>query len=245
MKTGKRRTFYWDANVFIAWLKGETCWPPSVIAGMNDVAREVTENRAILFTSTLTSTEILQGTLTSAQRTKLAELLQRSNVNQIAADSRITDRASAIREYYNTRGNKIKTPDAIHLATAILYKADEMQTMDGLAAKSNKKTELLALSGNVAGHNLLIVNPYPLHSPPQIAVTVTGPLFPEAITIQALAPNEQTDGSAKTQEGSHERKTDSAHPPSVRGSNEGRAHGEAAGEIALRTQAAKNRKKEG
>jgi predicted nucleic acid-binding protein len=179
MKTGKRRAFYWDANVFIAWLKAETCWPPAVIAGMNDVAREVTENRAILFTSALTSTEIFQGTLTTAQKAKLSELLQRSNVNQVAADTRITDRASVIREYYNTRGDKIKTPDAIHLATAIIYKADEMQTMDGLDMKRTKKTKLLALSGNVAGYNLLVVNPYPLRTPPEEAVRVTGPLFQE------------------------------------------------------------------
>ena len=177
MKTGKRRIFYWDANVFIAWLKAETCWPASVTTGMNDVAREVTENRAILFTSALTSTEILQGTLTAEQKAKLASLMQRTNVQQVAADTRISDRASAIREYYNTRGDKIKTPDAIHLATAILYRADEMQTMDGLETKTGKKTKLLALSGNVAGYDLLIVNPYPLHTPPDIAIKVEGPLF--------------------------------------------------------------------
>ena len=188
MKAGKRRIFYWDANVFIAWLKGETCWPSSVITGMNDVAREVTENRAILFTSTLTNTEILQGSLAKEQRARLAALMQRTNVQQISADARITDRASAIREHYNTRGDKIKTPDAIHLATAIIYKADEMQTMDGLSTRNNKKTNLLALNGNVAGYNLLIVNPYPLTTPPQIAISVKGPLFQQLGDGQAQKP---------------------------------------------------------
>lgn len=176
MRTGKR-IFYWDAAVFIAWLANEACWPPSVIIGMEDVAREVTDNKAILCTSTLTSTEIFQGRLTKSQKTKLAALLQRTNVQQIAADSRITDRASAIREFYNGKGNKIKTPDAIHLATAILYKADELQTMDGLETKTGKQTKLLALSGDVAGYNLVIVNPYPLRTPPAEMVSITGPLF--------------------------------------------------------------------
>jgi predicted nucleic acid-binding protein len=195
MKTGKRRIFYWDANVFIAWLKGETCWPASVIAGMNDVAREVTENRAILFTSAITNTEILQGTLTQDQKNKLADLMQRTNVQQISADARIADRASAIREHYNTRGIKIKTPDAIHLATAILYKADEMQTMDGLSSKSNKKTKLLALSGNVASYDLLIVNPYPLSMPPAVAVSIPGPLFQGTMTNPPPpVPNGKTTG---------------------------------------------------
>jgi predicted nucleic acid-binding protein len=182
MKAGKR-IFYWDANVFIAWLKGETCWPTGVIIGMDDVAREVHANKAILFTSTLTSTEIFQGTLTKAEKEKLSLLLQRSNVNQIAPDTRVADRASAIREFYNSRGNKIKTPDAIHLATAIIYKADEMQTMDGLELKSSKKTKLLALNGDVAGYRLSIVNPYPLNVPPADIVLVKGPLFPDKPTI--------------------------------------------------------------
>lgn len=182
MKAGKR-IFYWDANVFIAWLKGETCWPRSVIIGMEDVAREVHANRAIMFTSTLTSTEIFQGALTKPQKQKLADLLQRTNVNQIAPDTRVADRASAIREFYNTRGDKIKTPDAIHLATAIIYKSDELQTMDGLDPKSLKKTKLLALNGNVAGYRLSIVNPYPLSIPPAEIVVVKGPLFPDKPTI--------------------------------------------------------------
>lgn len=182
MKAGKR-IFYWDANVFIAWLKGETCWPRSVVIGMEDVAREIHLNRAILFTSTLTSTEIFQGALTKTQKQKLTDLLQRTNVNQIAPDTRVADKASAIREFYNTRGDKIKTPDAIHLATAIIYQADELQTMDGLGTKSLKKTKLLALNGNVAGHRLSIVNPYPLNIPPAEIVVVKGPLFPDKPVI--------------------------------------------------------------
>lgn len=182
MKAG-RRIFYWDAVVFIAWLKAETCWPRSVTIGMDDVAREVHSNRALLFTSTITSTEIFQGTLSKAQKDKLTALLQRTNVNRIAPDTRVTDRASAIREFYNARGIKIKTPDAIHLATAIIYKADEMQTMDGLDTQTGRKTKLLALNGDVAGYKLTIVNPYPLNVPPPEIVVVKGPLFPDKPTI--------------------------------------------------------------
>ena len=228
MKTGKKRLFYWDANVFIAWLKGETCWPPSVITGMNDVAREVSENRAVLFTSTVTNTEILQGTLTQTQKTRLADLMQRTNVLQIAADARITDRASAIREYYNTRGNKIKTPDAIHLATAILYKANEMQTMDGLDTKGDKKTKLLSLSGDVAGHDLLIVNPYPLHTPPDVAIRVEGPLFPsvrEAEQTLAIEDEKPKQRFKKIEDvkGADEREALPARPHLVPRSDDGRA----------------------
>jgi predicted nucleic acid-binding protein len=184
MKAGKR-TFYWDTNVFVAWLKGETIWPRSVIVGMDDVAREVHENRAILFTSTLTSAEIYQGSLSKTQRDKLAALMQRSNVSHIAPDTRITERAGAIREFYNVRGDKLKTPDAIHVATAIIYKADEMQTLDGFDIKNPKKTtKLLALNGDVAGYNLTIVPPYPFACPPAEIVVVKGPLFGNKASIQ-------------------------------------------------------------
>lgn len=234
MKTGKKRIFYWDANVFIAWLKGETYWPSNVIIGMTDVAREVSEGRAILCTSAVTKTEILQGTLTQEQKTKLADLMQRSNVVLIAADERITDRASAIREHYNTKGNKIKTPDAIHLATAILYKADEMQTMDGLdTTGGDKKTKLLSLSGNVAGYDLLIVNPYPLHTPPEIAIKVEGPLFPpeeKPITKTDVINDKPGRKFRDFEESKPKRETDPAHPPTVRGGDGGRAQGETAGE---------------
>jgi predicted nucleic acid-binding protein len=145
-------------------------------------AREVTENKAILFTSALTNAEIFQGRLTKSQKVKLQALMQRTNVRQVAMDIRIADRASAIREFYNTRGNKIKTPDATHLATAILYRADEMQTMDGLR-KDGSIGKILALNGNVAGFALTIVNPYPLIMPPDELVSVKGPLFPKGPVI--------------------------------------------------------------
>jgi predicted nucleic acid-binding protein len=137
-----------------------------VKTGIQDVVYEVETEGSILFTSSLTRTEIFMGRLTADQKVMYAGLMRRTNVREVAADARITDRASAIREFYNTRGNKIATPDAIHLATAIIYTADEMQTMDGLEKSSAvagavKLGKLLALNGNVAGHPLRIVHPYP------------------------------------------------------------------------------------
>ena len=51
-----------------------------------------------------------------------AYLMRRTNVREIAADARITDRASAIREFYNVRGNKIRTPDAFTLRLRLFTK---------------------------------------------------------------------------------------------------------------------------
>lgn len=49
-------------------------------------------------------------------------------------------------------------PDAIHLASAILYDATEFHTFDGARAGANK-AGLLTLDGNVAGHRLKICAP--------------------------------------------------------------------------------------
>jgi predicted nucleic acid-binding protein len=181
MKVGSRK-IYWCTNLFIAWLKDEKCWPNSVITGIQDVVYEVESNDAILFTSSLTRAEIFMGTLTADQKAKYAGLMRRTNVTEISADARITDRASSIREFYNTKGTKIQTPDAIHLATAIVYKADEFQTLDGLGQGSKpgeiKLGKLLALNGSVAGYSLRIVHPYPKGSPPDTIAKIEGPLFP-------------------------------------------------------------------
>jgi hypothetical protein len=59
----------------------------------------------------------------------------------------------------------------------VLYRADELQTMDGLQKGGSKKRKLLKLNGDVGGYNLKIVHPYPRHSVPSDLVTIPGPLF--------------------------------------------------------------------
>src|SRR6266496_4414456 len=177
MKTGRRR-IYWDTTVWLAWLNDERKWPASVVAGIQEAVYEVEMNEAILFTSAVTRGEIYFGTLTPDQKAMYAKLMRRTNVQEINADPRIMDRVSAIREYHDARGRKIKTPDATHLATAVLYRADEFLTMDGLQAEGSKHRKLLALNGDVGGYDLKIVHPYPRKTPPAELIGMPrGPLF--------------------------------------------------------------------
>jgi predicted nucleic acid-binding protein len=184
MKTGRRK-IYWDNTCWLAWLNGEgvDVWPLAVVQGIKDVVAEVEANKAILFTSTITRGEIYQGKLSQAQRDMFARLMRRRNVVEINADSRIMDKASNIREHHDnkTEKRKISTPDATHLATAILYGADEFQTMDGLQKGGSNRRKLIALSGNVAGHDLKVIQPYPLNVPPPAElVVIDGPLLEKA-----------------------------------------------------------------
>ena len=179
MKTGRRK-IYWDNTCWLAWLNGEgtELWPADVVQGITDVAAEVDANKLILITSAITRGEIFQGRLTQQQRDALPRLMRRKNIREIGADSRIMDKAAAIREYYANHPptRRIYTPDAIHLATAILYEADEFHTMDGLKKGGENKRKLIALSGDKGVDGLKIVPPYPLHRPPAELIVVTGPL---------------------------------------------------------------------
>jgi predicted nucleic acid-binding protein len=159
-KTGKK-IYYWDTATFLAWLDGGKGHPIEVISGLDEVAKEVNENRAVLCTSVITNTEVLEGKLTSEQIARLQNVFKRRNVVQISVDARISQRASAIRNYYNNRGVKLSTPDSIHLATAIIYQADEFHTLDG-DGKRQRTNDLLRLNGDVAG--------YPLHIRVPVAI---------------------------------------------------------------------------
>jgi predicted nucleic acid-binding protein len=63
----------------------------------------------------------------------------------------IWERAAAIREAGVQDGRRIKTPDAVHIATAIEYRVDALHTFDG---------KLLKLSGKDYVEGLKICTPH-------------------------------------------------------------------------------------
>jgi predicted nucleic acid-binding protein len=181
MTTGKLK-LYWDNTCWLAWLHGEgtDVWPARVVRGIQEAVAEVEGNKAILFTSTITRGEIFQGRLSEDQKEMYARLMRRRNLREVIPDSRIMDLASRIREHHANESEKrrIATPDATHLATAIIYQADEFWTMDGLQKDGSKNRKLLALNGNCGGHNLRIVSPYPISEPlAKKFCGAEGPLF--------------------------------------------------------------------
>ncbi len=149
----KRKKYYWCSCAFILWLdeKGE----PDDVDGLDEVVREVESGRADLFTSAFTKTEVLEGKMTDAQRALFNKLFQRRNVVQVDVTTRVLDLSTEIRNW----NPKISSGDAIHLATAILYEADEFHTTDGGGKKRKRAGDLLPLNGNVAGHPLKICKP--------------------------------------------------------------------------------------
>jgi predicted nucleic acid-binding protein len=145
--------YYWDSCAFIAWLTNEKR-APGEIEGLEEIVKQIENRVADLFTSEMTKTEVLEGRMTAEQRERFAKLFQRRNVVSVDATGRVWALVKEIREW----NAKISVPDAIHLATAILYDADEFHTTDG-AGKRKRGGDLIPLNGNVAGHKLKICKP--------------------------------------------------------------------------------------
>jgi predicted nucleic acid-binding protein len=157
MKSGKP-IYYWDTCVFLAWIKDEAR-PNKEMEGVNYIAGQLFRNSAILATSTLIQVEILKCTLDKYEIERFNSLFKQRNFQQISQDPRVMRLSNEIREYYQRQhaidsGKTVSTPDAIHLASAILYDVTEFHTFDG-----KRKRALLPLNGNVAGYNLRICKP--------------------------------------------------------------------------------------
>jgi len=152
-----RDIIYWDACIFLAWLQNDQL-DPGVMEGIEETAKLVANNQAILVTSIMTRTEVLDSRMPKVAQDKFDNLFKRRNVEWINHDERVSKLSHDIRDHYDQRGVKLSSADSVHLASAIIYEADVFYTLDGSGKK--KKGKLLPLNGNVAGHRLRIEKPY-------------------------------------------------------------------------------------
>ena len=162
MVRGKPK-FYWDTAPLIAWIKDEQRDDQSEMDGLAEVIDLVERDRAILMISVLWRAEVLEALSAPEEKARLNEIFQRRYIQELSIDARIMELASQIRSFHklDTRKSAMKnisTPDAIHLASAIHYEAKEFHTFDG-KKKDGTPSKLLTLSGNVAGHRLIICAP--------------------------------------------------------------------------------------
>jgi predicted nucleic acid-binding protein len=151
MRQGKP-IYYWDANIFLAWLKNEVSnRKPGEMEGLAEVVAIIDRQEATMMTSVMTRTEVLESSLPSHTQNIFGKIFDRPNVISVDVTAPISNMAHSIRDYYRQNGRSLKTPDSIHLATAINHKVDEFHTFD--------ENDLIPLSGNVAGHRLIICKP--------------------------------------------------------------------------------------
>jgi predicted nucleic acid-binding protein len=156
---GTEPVYYWDSCLFLAWIKDEERQTGDM-DGVREVIDRVKRRDAKIITSVLTITEVLDSKLPAGMKALMDGLLKR--VNRVGMEIKIARMAHDLRDYYVQRssefdGKTVAVPDAIHLATAILYRVTEFHTFDG--GGKGKSLGLLPLSGDVGGHRLKICKP--------------------------------------------------------------------------------------
>lgn len=156
---GSDPVYYWDTCLLIAWIKDEQR-ASGEMDGVREVIARLKRREVKIITSVLTTVEALQCKLPAGVERLFLDTMKR--IVRVGVDSRIASMAHDIRNYYSLReqefaGKTVFTPDAIHLATAIIYRVTEFHTFD--RDGSNKALGLLPLSGDVGGHRLTICKP--------------------------------------------------------------------------------------
>lgn len=144
---GSNPLFYWDTCIFLAWLKDEQR-QPGEMDGVREVIERSQRRDCRLMTSVLTTVEVLQAKIPAGVDTLLSGTMKR--MLRVGVDTKVAQLAHDIRNHYAKEDRSLKTPDAIHLASAVLHRADEFHTFD---------QQLIDMTGNVAGHRLVICKP--------------------------------------------------------------------------------------
>lgn len=157
---GAEPTYYWDTCLFLAWIKDEQR-KSGEMDGVREVIERSKRREVKIVTSVLTTVEVLQSRLPVGMERLFGDLMKR--VSRVGIETKVAALAHDLRDHYIRNaaqhgGKTISTPDAIHLATAILYRVAEFHTFDD-GGSSSKSIGLLGLSGNVGGHRLTVCKP--------------------------------------------------------------------------------------
>jgi predicted nucleic acid-binding protein len=148
---------YWDSCIFIAIINNEKR-PNNEMDGVYDCIDKIEKGQIrMMILRDLLFEEVELRTLEAAQ--KLRMIMKRGGIELPSKDVRIERLAKELCDYYDNHGPKpMGEKDALHLATAIHYRANAFYTFDSGGKRNN--ISLLSMNGNVAGiYPLLICKP--------------------------------------------------------------------------------------
>jgi len=157
--SGKNSTpkYYWDSCIYCALFNSETCHGEGTLEAIEQLLEENKENRNIIITSTLTLTEVFKCSPAKKQQELLLELFQLPNHIVYDLDAKIAQRAGELRGTIKVNEKVISTPDAIHIATAVTHRVDELHSFD--KGKKGSSCSILGLSGHEGLQKLRICKP--------------------------------------------------------------------------------------
>ena len=164
MSGNKKRPYVlWDTSVFLAWFNKEA---DKDLVRLTAVVDEVDAMKVIVCVSAISQAEILDTAKSLNAKALFSAFCKRSNVQQLLPDERIIGLASEIRQdaldghQADKSRPKLKTPDAIIAASAIIYQVPRMFSYD---------PDLLNLSGSPVLRSLIAEKPTTItrsYSPP-------------------------------------------------------------------------------
>jgi predicted nucleic acid-binding protein len=137
--------YYWDTTAFLALLHNDKS--PEEMAGLLEVVDMADAGEAYIITSVETVTEVLDRNGYPPARERFRKIFERPNYRMVQKSLAIGEKAADLRQ----KILRLKAPDATHLATALLYKVDELHTFDG--------DDLLKLDGEAVVEGLKIRKP--------------------------------------------------------------------------------------
>lgn len=150
----KPSVVYWDTCVFISYMIGGTDRTQAEMAGIESIISEFEANKLLLVTSVMTRVEVLYDLYEEEKKTKFINLMKR--LEEIEVHHPIANLANSIRSQFKQTGiGRLKSPDAIHLATALWANVNELHTFDGNGDQSG----LISLDSHQILNGLRIVPP--------------------------------------------------------------------------------------
>ena len=162
-------SYYFDASVYLAYLRNEEpIYGKQRIKAIETVWQQSERAGTVIVTSTISLTEVLAHKLSSSAEKKFLQAFD-SGIHQLEdVTPPIAMRARQYRDYYkknpvkcpggDAKRSDLRTPDAIHLATAAIIRCDQFWTFDGVAG-SKDTIGILWLGNKVAEDSLVLSQP--------------------------------------------------------------------------------------
>ncbi len=166
--SGNKQIFYWDSNIYLAWLRNEQTYAEHLPYIQRIIEANFAGENTII-TSTITLIEVLESQLNDDQKKRFRKAFNQYHHLLLDVTDPIARQARKFREFYSSAedGRRLLVPDAIHLATAHVYKVTEVHTFDDGRKKGYdenhekvKTVSLLSMNGNVALQNIKICKPF-------------------------------------------------------------------------------------
>lgn len=161
MNKSGRPLLYWDSNIWIAIIGEEKTNP--IYEGAMYAMDRVARGEADLVLSEMVRLEMFKTNLNSTNEETFSKVLMHPNVEKVSVNLKIVNIASDIQREANQalKGKLLKTVDAVHLATAIYAKADELYVADG---------HLLTLNGLLKMYSTPKITHPPLNIAPSLGL---------------------------------------------------------------------------